>query len=275
MTQQTTQNNHPHTRYPDLSGKTIVVTGSSSGIGEAIARHAGAEAMNVVVNYLNAKQNVVDGLLQLIESAGGRAVAVQADVGTEAGIQAIYDTAIQHFGEIHVWVNNAGFEIQEATHLVSYDDWQRVLHVDMDGVFLGSKIAINHFLTHKIQGNIINISSKHDTIPWPTYASYATAKAGVLMFTKTTALEYAERGIRINAISPGALDTPINAERFKNPAVKQETTNMIPMKKIGDPIDVANAAMWLISKEASYITGTTLYIDGGITLYNEFQGGKG
>lgn len=263
------------TRYPDLRGKTAVVTGSSSGIGEAIARHMESEAMNVVINNINADGKVIDGLIYLIEQSGGRAVGIRADVGTEAGVQAIYDKAIEAFGDIDVWVNNAGFEIQSETHETSYEDWQRVLHVDLDGVFLGTKIAVQHFLKHNKKGNILNTSSIHDIIPWPTYASYATAKAGVLMFTKTTALEYAERGIRINAISPGALETPINAQRFADPAVRADTEGMIPMKKVGDPVDVANAAVWLISNEASYITGTTLYIDGGITLYNEFQGGRG
>lgn len=264
-----------HTRYPDLYGKTAVVTGSSSGIGEAIARHMGAEGMNVVINYYTSDDKAIEGIIYLIEQAGGHAVAIKADVGTEEGVQAIYDKAIEAFGDLDVWVNNAGFEIQSETHLVDYKDWQRVIHVDMDGVFLGTKIAINHFLKHNKKGQILNTSSIHDVIPWPTYASYATAKAGVLMFTKTTALEYADRGIRINAISPGALETPINAKRFADPAVRKDTTDMIPMKKIGDPVDVANAAVWLISSEASYITGTTLYIDGGITLYNEFQGGRG
>ncbi|MCM0583167.1 glucose 1-dehydrogenase [Weissella diestrammenae] len=266
---------HFSTRYPDLMGKTAVVTGSSSGIGEAMARHMGAEGMNVVINYFTADDHAIEGIIYLIEQAGGQAVAIKADVGTEQGVQKIYDTAIETFGDLDVCVNNAGFEMQSATHEVTYDDWQRVIHVDMDGVFLGTKIAINHFLTHHKPGNILNTSSIHDVIPWPTYASYATAKAGVLMFTKTTALEYADQGIRINAISPGALETPINAKRFADPAVRQETTNMIPMKRIGDPIDVANAAVWLISSEAAYITGTTLYIDGGMTLYNEFQGGRG
>ncbi len=174
-----------------------------------------------------------------------------------------------------IWVNDAGVENRVATHEMPLADWQKVINVNLTGVFLGSKAALHHFVETKSKGTIINISSVHERIPWPNFAHYAASKGGVGMFTKTIAMEYAAQGIRVNNIGPGAINTPINAKKFADPQQLKTTTDMVPMKSIGDPEDVAAAAAWLASDESKYVTGITLYVDGGMTLYPSFQGGNG
>lgn len=154
-------------------------------------------------------------------------------------------------------------------------EWQRVIDVNLNGVFLGSREALRIFRDQKIKGSIINMSSVHQRIPWPTFAHYAASKGATEMFTKTIALEYAEYGIRANCIAPGAINTPINAEKFSDPEQLKQTTSMVPMGIIGKPNQVAAAAAWLASDESSYVTGTTLFVDGGISLYPSFQHGAG
>ena len=147
--------------------------------------------------------------------------------------------------------------------------------MNLTGVFAGSRRAIQHFLEHKMPGVVINLSSVHEVIPWPHFADYAASKAGIGMLTKTLALEYADRGIRVNAIAPGAMDTPINAQKFADPDERAAVERLIPMGYVGAPDDIAAAAAWLASEQARYVTGTTLFVDGGMTLYPSFQGGQG
>lgn len=262
------------TMYKDLMNKTAVITGGSKGIGNAIAERYGQEGMNVVINY-NSDKAGADQAVAKIEAAGGRGVAVQADISTEEGVQKLIDTAVSEFGDLDIWINNAGMENRHDTNELSLKDWQRVINVNLTGVFLGSKAALNYFLKHNKKGNIINMSSVHEPIPWPTFAHYAASKGGVKLFTQTIAMEYAARGIRVNAIGPGAINTPINAKKFADPEQLKATTDMVPMKRVGDPQEVAAAAAWLASDESSYVTGITMFVDGGMTLYPAFQGGKG
>ncbi len=203
------------------------------------------------------------------------AVAVQADVGSEDGVQALLAAALDSFGGLQIWVNDAGVENRVATHEMPLADWEKVINVNLTGVFLGSKAALRHFVETGTKGNIINISSVHEIIPWPNFAHYAASKGGVGQFTRTIAMEYAERGIRVNNIGPGAINTPINAKKFADPKQLKTTTDMVPMKTIGDPEDVAAAAAWLASEQSLYVTGVTLYVDGGMTLYPAFMGGNG
>lgn len=154
-------------------------------------------------------------------------------------------------------------------------DWQRVIDVNLTGVFLGTKAALNYFTKHNKKGNIINLYSVHEQIPWPTFAHYAASKGGVKLFTETVAMEYTKQNIRINNIGPGAINTPINAEKFADPVQLKTTTDMVPMGRIGDPEEVGAVAAWLASDESSYVTGITLFVDGGMTLYPAFQGGRG
>lgn len=260
--------------YKDLNGKVAVITGGSKGIGNAIAKRFGEEKMNVVINYHSDKAGA-DAAVKQIVDAGGKGVAVQADVASEDGVQKLLDAAVDNFGGLDVWINNAGMENKHATNELSLKDWQRVIDVNLTGVFLGSKAALNYFLKNNKKGNIINMSSVHEQIPWPTFAHYAASKGGVKLFTQTIAMEYAAKGIRVNAIGPGAINTPINAKKFADPEQLKTTTDMIPMKRVGDPAEVAAAAAWLASDESSYVTGITMFVDGGMTLYPAFQGGKG
>lgn len=260
--------------YPDLAGKVAVVTGGSKGLGNAIVHRFAQEGMSVVINY-NTDLNGAAQTVYEIEKLGGHAIAIKGGVETEEGNQALLDAALETFGGLDIWVSNAGFETQNPTHEVSLDEWNRQIAVNLTGPFLGAKAALNYWLPNNKAGNIINMSSIHELIPWPTYAAYTTSKGGLSMFNKTLAMEYAESNIRVNAIGPGAMDTPINAKRFEDNSVRQETESMIPMQKIGDPYDVADAAAWLASNQSKYVTGQTLFVDGGITLYEAFDGGKG
>ncbi|MQS76214.1 glucose-1-dehydrogenase [Companilactobacillus halodurans] len=260
--------------YKDLENKVAVVTGGSKGIGTAISERFGKEHMSVVVNY-HSDEDGAKKAAEIVEKNGGKAVTIQANVSTEEGNQALIDAAVDNFGDLDVWVNNAGMEIKSPTHELSLDDWQKVISVDQTGVFLGCKTAIAYFEKHNKQGNIINMSSVHEQIPWPTFASYTTAKGGVKMFTKTIAMEYAKDGIRVNGIGPGAINTPINAKKFADKEQYDQTVSMVPMNRIGKPEEVAAGAAWLASSESSYVTGITLFIDGGMTLYPAFKDGQG
>lgn len=260
--------------FEDLKGKTAVVTGSSKGLGAAIARRFGAEGMNVVVNYRTDEAGARE-TLQAVEAAGGAAAAVQSDVSKPEGVQALYEAAMFSFGGVDVWVNNAGVEIGTPSDQKTLDEWQKVVDVNLTGTFAGCRCAIDHFLKHEMPGVIINLSSVHEVIPWPHFADYAASKAAVGMLTKTLALEYADRGIRVNALAPGAMDTPINAKKFADPKEREAVERLVPLGYVGSPEDVAAAAAWLASGEARYVTGTTLFIDGGMTLYPSFQYGQG
>lgn len=260
--------------YTDLKNKVAVITGGSKGIGTAISKRFGQEQMNVVVNYHSDEEGAKEAV-ELIEQEGGKGIAVQADVGTEEGTQKLIDAAVEAFGDLDIWVNNAGMENQYETHELPLKEWQKVLEVNLTGVFLGTQAALNYFLAHDKKGNIINMSSVHEQIPWPTFAHYAASKGGVKLFSETVAMEYAARNIRVNSIGPGAINTPINAEKFADPEKLETTTSMVPMQRIGEPSEVAAAAAWLASDESSYVTGITLFVDGGMKLYPSFQGGRG
>ncbi|CAK8053840.1 glucose-1-dehydrogenase [Eupransor demetentiae] len=260
--------------FKDLNKKVAVITGGSKGIGNAIALRFAQEQMNVVINY-NSDAAGADKAVKEIEANGGEAVAVQADISKEEDNKKLLDAAIKNFGGMDIWVNNAGMETQAPTHEITLESWNKVIDINLTGVFLGAKTALNYWLEKNQAGNIINMSSVHQQIPWPTFASYATAKGGVKMFTETIAMEYAPKNIRVNNIAPGAINTPINAKKFADPKQYATTQSMIPMLKIGDPEDVADAAVWLASDQSKYVTGTTMFVDGGMSLYANFQGGRG
>ncbi|MBF8808175.1 MAG: glucose-1-dehydrogenase [Enterococcus lacertideformus] len=260
--------------YKELKNKVAIVTGGSKGIGKAICQRFGEEKMNIVVNYHSDEEGAKEAVTS-IKKAGGNAIAIKADVSTEKGMAALLKAAIESFGKLDVWVNNAGMETQHPTHELTLEDWEKVLNVNLTGVFLGTKKALNYFKENHSKGNIINISSVHEQIPWPTFAHYAASKGGVKLFTETVAMEYAPENILINSIGPGAIKTPINAKKFDDPKEKEIIEKMIPMTRVGKTEEVAAAAAWLASDESSYVTGITLFVDGGMKLYPSFQGGKG
>ncbi|MBQ3106408.1 MAG: glucose 1-dehydrogenase [Eggerthellaceae bacterium] len=263
--------------YPDLQGKTAVVTGASSGLGHGIARRFLQEGMNVVINHFRSESR--DNAEKLASEFNApdrtRAVVVQADVAQEEGADKLLAAALESFGGVDVWVNNAGMESRYPTDELPLDVWERTIGVNLTGVFLGSRAALRTFLEHGTKGVIINLSSVHEVIPWPTFAHYAASKGGVMLFSQTIALEYAHKGIRVNCIAPGAIETPINAEKFADPAQRARTEEMIPLNRIGTVEDVSAVAAWLASDEAKYVTGHSLFVDGGMSLYPSFERGEG
>ncbi|KRG08093.1 glucose 1-dehydrogenase [Staphylococcus sp. NAM3COL9] len=262
--------------FKDLEGKVVVITGAGSGIGKAIAEQFGEEKANVVINYRSKSHlEAVTQTIQLIEDAGGKAIKVQADISKEDDVERLIQSAVDQFGTLDILINNAGFEKPIPTHEMPLKEWQKVIDVNLTGAFIGSKTAVNQFLKEDKKGVIINTSSVHDKIPWPNYVNYAASKGGLKLMMETMSMEYAQYGIRINNISPGAIVTEHTKEKFSDPTTREETLKMIPSKIIGEAGQVANVARFLASDLADYIHGTTIYVDGGMTNYPSFMGGKG
>lgn len=260
--------------YQDLEKKVVIVTGSGSGIGKAYAEAFGKA--KVVLNYRSSKHEPeLEKLKKEIEDHGGQALPVQGDVTNEEDIINLVEQAIKHFGTLDIMINNAGFENPVASHEMSVEEFQKALDVNLTGAFIGSREAVKYFLKEDKKGVIINTASVHDIIPWPYYINYSASKAGLKSMMETMSMEYAQYGIRINNISPGAVVTEHTKEKFSDPETREETLKMIPAREIGETEQVANVALFLASDAASYIHGTTIYVDGGMTNYPAFMGGKG
>lgn len=251
--------------YAELAGKTAIVTGASKGIGKGIAERFGKEKMNVVVDYLTDPAGAEETAAAIREN-GGSALVLQADVAAEEGIRKLVEETLNHFGALDVLVNNAGFSESAPSEELSLENWQRVLDVNLTGAFMASREALKH-MSSRGMGNIINITSVHQVIPKVENVHYGVTKAGLRMMTETLALEYADKGVRINAIAPGTINTPANPVKEQDEQTQQQAMEKIPMKKFGSPEQIAAAAAWLASSEADYVTGTTLFVDGGMTLY--------
>ncbi|KRE10209.1 MULTISPECIES: glucose 1-dehydrogenase [Priestia] len=260
--------------YKDLEGKVVVITGSSTGLGKAMAIRFATEKAKVVVNY-RSKEEEANSVLEEIKKVGGEAIAVKGDVTVESDVINLVQSAIKEFGKLDVMINNAGMENPVSSHEMSLSDWNKVIDTNLTGAFLGSREAIKYFVENDIKGTVINMSSVHEKIPWPLFVHYAASKGGMKLMTETLALEYAPKGIRVNNIGPGAINTPINAEKFADPKQRADVESMIPMGYIGEPEEIAAVAAWLASSEASYVTGITLFADGGMTQYPSFQAGRG
>ncbi|MGG1364229.1 glucose 1-dehydrogenase [Priestia megaterium] len=260
--------------YKDLEGKVVVITGSSTGLGKAMAIRFATEKAKVVVNY-RSKEEEANSVLEEIKKVGGEAIAVKGDVTVESDVINLVQSAIKEFGKLDVMINNAGMENPVSSHEMSLSDWNKVIDTNLTGAFLGSREAIKYFVENDIKGTVINMSSVHEKIPWPLFVHYAASKGGMKLMTETLALEYAPKGIRVNNIGPGAINTPINAEKFADPEQRADVESMIPMGYIGEPEEIAAVAVWLASSEASYVTGITLFADGGMTQYPSFQAGRG
>lgn len=266
-------------RETTLEGQRALVTGANSGIGEAIARGLAEAGAAVVVNYVSGDDRA-QAVVEEIAAAGGRAVAIRADVSDEGEVQAMFREATETFGSIDILVNNAGLQADAPLHEMSLSQWQRVIGVNLTGQFLCARAAIREFLRRGpvpelscSLGKIVCLSSVHDVIPWAGHANYAASKGGVSMFMKTLAQEYAGRKIRINAISPGAIKTPINTSAWATMEAEAALLKLIPYYRVGETRDIARAAVWLASDHSDYVTGATLYVDGGMTLYPEFREG--
>lgn len=260
--------------YKDLEGKVVVITGSSTGLGKAMAIRFATEKAKVVVNY-RSKEEEANSVLEEIKKVGGEAIAVKGDVTVESDVINLVQSAIEEFGKLDVMINNAGLENPVSSHEMPLSDWNKVIDTNLTGAFLGSREAIKYFVENDVKGTVINMSSVHEKIPWPLFVHYAASKGGMKLMTETLALEYAPKGIRVNNIGPGAINTPINAEKFADPEQRADVESMIPMGYIGEPEEIAAVAAWLASSEASYVTGITLFADGGMTQYPSFQAGRG
>ncbi len=260
--------------YKDLEGKVVVITGAGKGLGKAMALRFGEEKARVVINYRSTKKDL-DEIVRIIKASGGDAITVQADISKEEDVKRLINEAVETFGTLDVMVNNAGVENEVPSHELSLEDWNKVISTNLTGCFLGSREAIKYMVEHNIKGSVINMSSVHEQIPWPHFVHYAASKGGVKLMSETLALEYAPKGIRVNNICPGAINTPINEEKFNDPEAKKQVLDLIPMGYIGKPEEVAACAVWLASKESSYVTGLSLFVDGGMTQYPGFQAGRG
>lgn len=260
--------------YTDLKGKVVAITGASSGLGKAMALRFGQEQAKVVINYYS-NEKEAQTVKEEVQKAGGEAVIIQGDVTKEEDVKNIVQTAVKEFGTLDIMINNAGMENPVQSHEMPLKDWNKVINTNLTGAFLGCREAIKYYVENDIQGNVINMSSVHEMIPWPLFVHYAASKGGIKLMTETLALEYAPKRIRVNNIGPGAINTPINAEKFADPVQKKDVESMIPMGYIGEPEEIAAVAVWLASKESSYVTGITLFADGGMTKYPSFQAGRG
>ena len=267
------------TIYPVLQGQPALVTGANSGIGKAVALGLAQAGADVIINYV-ADPEAAEDVAHQIETMGRRAIAIKADVSNEAEVEAMFAQAIQHFGTLHIVVNNAGLQRDAPFDEMTLAQWQTVINVNLTGQFLCSRSAIREFKRRGIDpalsqaaGKIICMSSVHEQIPWAGHANYAASKGGVMMLMKSLAQEVAPQRIRVNGIAPGAIRTPINTAAWDTPEAYKSLMTLVPYKRIGEPEDIAQAAIWLTSEAADYVTGTTLFVDGGMTLYPGFATG--
>jgi glucose 1-dehydrogenase len=260
-----------------LRGKNVLVTGGTSGIGQAIAVRFAEYGANVAINYRRAPEEAAETEQQVmacvnrVQQEGVRDVLVQADVANEDEVVRMIEQTVDQLGGIDVLVNNAGIQISRPSEELSAEDFDRVLAVNLRGAFLCAREAIRSFLATETPGVIVNISSVHQLIPKPNYLGYSVSKGGMQNLTRTLALEYAGRGIRVNAIGPGATVTPINRAWVDDPVKREMVTSHIPMPRPGDADEMAGVTCFLASDDAAYITGQTIFVDGGLTLYADFR----
>ncbi len=258
-------------------GRNVLVTGGSAGIGSAVAVRLAQEGASVAINYSRndaGAAGTVD-LIRKVYAAGGyddaSVLTHKADVADEAAVQGMFESVLGEWGRLDVLINNAGIQKPAESDKSLTADFDRILGVNLRGCYLCSRAAIQHFLSRPGGGVIVNNSSVHEIIPKPQYLSYSISKGGMENLTKTLALEYADRGIRVNAVGPGAIVTPINLNWINDPVARDAVESHIPMGRAGEPTEIAAVFAFLASDEASYITGQTLFACGGLTLFPEFR----
>lgn len=257
---------------PRFSGKNVLITGASSGIGEAVAIRFAQEGANVAVNYNSGAERAESVRKKLEETGGGgKHITVKADVSNEQDVLRMFKETLQAFGTLDILINNSGIQKPAPSHEVEMADFDRIIGVNLRGSFMCSREAIKHWLSRNAKGVIVNNSSVHEIIPKPKYVPYSISKGGMENMTKTLGLEYADRNIRVNAVGPGAIVTPINNAWINDPKARGEVTSHIPMGRPGEAEEIAAVFAFLASDESSYITGQTLFACGGLTLYPEFR----
>jgi len=267
----------PREAMRGIKGKNVLITGGTSGIGQAMAVRFAEHGANVAINYLRVPGEAeetheqVDACVRKVRQEGVRDVLVGADVSNEAEVAAMAAETVEQLGGIDVLVNNAGIQVSRPSHELSSADFDKVLAVNLRGAFLCAREAIKHFLAEGKPGSIINVSSVHQRIPKPNYLGYSVSKGGMQNMTTTLALEYAANGIRVNAVGPGATVTPINRAWVDDPVKRDMVTAHIPIPRAGEADEMAGVACFLASDDAAYITGQTIFVDGGLTLYADFR----
>ncbi|MCL4486634.1 MAG: SDR family oxidoreductase [Chloroflexi bacterium] len=248
----------------NLSSKVALITGASSGIGEATAIEMARQGARVAVNHFN-QLSAANAVVAAIAQAGGQAIAVEADVSQSAQVNQMVQQVVQRFGQLDVLVNNAGIEQGKPFLDKTEQEWDRVIAVDLKGPFLCSQAAAREMVKRGKGGTIVNISSIHEDLAFPGHIAYCTAKGGLRMFCRDLALELAPYHINVVNVGPGAIATPINAKTLGDPKEKAALESEIPLGRIGAPEEVARLVAYLASDDASYITGTTVFIDGGLS----------
>jgi glucose 1-dehydrogenase len=247
-----------------FAGKVALVTGSSGGIGEAIALRLGREGADVVVNY-NSKPEGGERVAQQIRDMGRRSQAFAGNLGDVASVRALVQRGIQEFGQLDFLVNNAGIERHADFLDVTEEDYDAVLDVNLRGVFFATQEFARHVRDTKRPGRVVNISSVHEDLPFPHFTAYCASKGGMKMMMRNLSIELAPYGININNIAPGAIETPINTKLLNDKEKLAALLANIPLGRLGQTPDVAGAVTFLLSDDASYVTGTTLFVDGGLT----------
>ncbi|MEU2738985.1 SDR family oxidoreductase [Streptomyces sp. NPDC007095] len=265
--------------FPLLKGQKALVTGANSGIGKATAIGLGRVGADVVVNYVSGR-DAAEEVVREIEGFGVRAYAHEADVSQEDQVVGMVSRMVEEFGTIDVMVANAGLQRDAPVTEMTMAQWQKVLDVNLTGQFLCAREATKEFLRRGVvpevsrsAGKIICMSSVHQIIPWAGHVNYASSKGGVQMLMATLAQELAPQGIRVNAVAPGAIRTPINRDAWDTPEAEADLLRLIPYRRVGDPDDIANAVAALASDLFDYVVGTTIYVDGGMTLFPGFATG--
>jgi glucose 1-dehydrogenase len=260
-----------------LEGKNVLVTGGSSGIGQAIAVRFAEYGANVAINYLSQPgeaqetEDQVQACVAKVQREGVRDVLVGGDVSREEDVVRMVGEASEQLGGLDVLVNNAGIQISRPSDDLSVADFDKVLAVNLRGAFMCAREAIRHLLAEEKPGSIVNVSSVHQLIPKPDYLGYSCSKGGMQNLTRTLALEYASRGIRVNGVGPGATVTPINRAWIEDPDKRRQVEEHIPMRRAGDSDEMAGVVCFLASDDAAYITGQTVFVDGGLTLFPSFS----
>jgi len=265
--------------YQPVKGQVALVTGASSSIGAGVAKVLAQAGASVAINHPNTPEPA-NNVVEEICASGGRAIPLSADVSSEQQVQQMYADLFKEFGTIDILVANAGLQKDSSLVNMSLAEWQFVLNVNLTGQFLCAREAAREFTRQGVipersiaAGKIICMSSVHEVIPWAGHCNYAASKGGVMLMMKSMAQELAPHRIRVNSIGPGAIKTPINRTAWETPEAEAELLKLIPYERVGVPEDIARAAVWLASDESDYVTGTTLFVDGGMTLYPGFATG--
>ncbi|ADJ28248.1 SDR family oxidoreductase [Nitrosococcus watsonii] len=270
----------PRTAWPKvLEGQPALVTGANSGIGRAVALGLAQAGADVAVNYVVNPESAEE-IAHQIEGFGQRAIALKADVSQEDEVEQMFAKAINHFGTLHISVSNAGLQRDAPFDEMTLEQWNTVIGVNLTGQFLCNRAATREFKRRGLvesvsvaMGKIICMSSVHQEIPWAGHANYAASKGGIMQLMQSMAQELAPLRIRVNGIGPGAIRTPINTAAWSTPEAYADLMKLVPYKRIGEPEDIARAVVWLASDASDYVTGTTLFVDGGMTLFPGFATG--